>query len=260
LTIVKIATWNVNSLKARLPHLLRWLAEARPDIVALQETKIQDADFPVAEILAAGYEAVFAGQKTYNGVATLSLRRPEIIDRALPAHDDPQRRLLATRHGPVRVVNVYVPNGASLDSDKYQYKLDWLARLRDYTGELLQSGDPLILLGDFNIAPEDRDVHDPQAWTGQVLVSEPERARYRELVALGLRDCLRAVDPRPGIYSWWDYRAAAYRRNLGLRIDLILADRDSTSRCRSCLVDVAPRKWERPSDHAPVIAELDLPG
>ncbi|MCG3203115.1 MAG: Exodeoxyribonuclease III [Gammaproteobacteria bacterium] len=256
---MKIATWNVNSLKARLPHLLRWLATARPDIVALQETKTQDAVFPVAEILSAGYEAAFSGQKTYNGVATLSRRQLEIIDRELPAYEDPQRRMLATRHGPLRVVNVYVPNGASLDSDKYRYKLDWLARLRDYMGGLLQAGDPLILLGDFNIAPEDRDVHDPQAWSGQVLVSEPERARFRELEALGLRDCLRAVDSRPGIYSWWDYRAAAYRRNLGLRIDLILADGDSTSRCRNCFVDVAPRKWERPSDHAPVIAELDLP-
>lgn len=256
---MKIATWNVNSLKARLPHLLRWLEAARPDIVALQETKIQDAVFPIAEILSAGYEAVFSGQKTYNGVATLSRRPMEIIDRALPAYDDPQRRLLATRHGPLRLVNVYVPNGASLDSEKYRYKLDWLARLRDYIAGLLRAGDPLILLGDFNIAPEDRDVHDPRAWSGQVLVSEPERARFRELEALGLRDCLRAVDPRPGIYSWWDYRAGAYRRNLGLRIDLILADGDSTSRCRNCLVDIAPRKWERPSDHAPVIAELELP-
>jgi exodeoxyribonuclease-3 len=255
---VKIATWNVNSLKARLPHLLRWLSEAGPDILALQETKTQDADFPAAEIRAAGYDVIFSGQKTYNGVATLSRFQPELIANALPDYDDPQRRLLATRHGRLRVLNVYVPNGASLDSDKYQYKLDWLARLRDYAAELLATSDPLILLGDFNIAPEDRDVHDPQAWVGQVLVSDPERARFRELEALGLQDCLRATDPRPGIYSWWDYRAAAFRRNLGLRIDLILADRGSAARCRHCRVDDAPRKWERPSDHAPVIGEFDM--
>ena len=256
---MKIATWNVNSLKARLPHLLRWLGEQNPDIVALQETKTQDADFPVAEINAAGYQVVYNGQKTYNGVATLSRKQGDVLCRALPNHDDEQRRLLTTRHGCLHVVNVYVPNGAAVASEKYIYKLEWLLRLRDYLDELMRKGASIIVLGDFNIAPEDRDVHDPELWKGQVLVSEPEREQLQSLQSLGLRDCFRLFEQPAGVYSWWDYRAGAFRRNIGLRIDLILADVMAAGWCRSCAVDAAPRKWERPSDHAPVIAEFTLP-
>jgi exodeoxyribonuclease-3 len=256
---VKIATWNVNSLNARLPHLLRWLADVHPDIVALQETKTQDHEFPIDAIRAAGYETVFSGQKTYNGVATLSrgtLRSGDAIDISLPRLDDPQRRLLTTRHDGITVVNVYVPNGAALDSDKYPYKLNWLTHLHDYIADLLARGEQVIVLGDFNIAPTDADVHDPQAWIGQVLVSDTERAHYQALIGLGMRDCFRLFDQPPATFSWWDYRAAAFRRNMGLRIDLILCDAQLASRCRGCDIDKAPRKWERPSDHTPVVAEF----
>lgn len=254
---MKIATWNVNSLKARLPHLVRWLAEVQPDIVALQETKTQDADFPVDAIRETGYSVVFSGQRTYNGVATLSRGEAvshKAISTALPGLDDPQRRLLTTRHADITVVNVYVPNGATLDSDKYPYKLEWLRRLRDYVEGLLAREERVVVLGDFNIAPTDADVHDPAAWQGQVLVSDAEREHYHGLIDSGMRDCFRLFEQPPRSFSWWDYRAAAYRRNLGLRIDLILGSPAMAERCRQCLVDRAPREWDRPSDHAPVIA------
>jgi exodeoxyribonuclease-3 len=256
---VKIATWNVNSLKARLPHLLQWLADSKPDIVALQETKTQDVDFPHEAIRDAGYEVIYRGQKSYNGVATLSRdiwQSDVALHDALPEFDDPQKRLLVSRHNGIHVVNIYVPNGAALNSDKYLYKLQWLRHLHAFIADLLKTGEPLLILGDFNIAPEDRDVHDPAAWTGQVLVSEAEREHYRKLIDIGLHDCLRLVAESAGIYSWWDYRAASFRRNLGLRIDLILANDQMASRCRDCGVDKIPRQWERPSDHAPVLAEF----
>lgn len=253
----KVATWNVNSLKARLPHVLRWLKETRPDLLALQETKTQDPDFPVDAFAQAGYRVAFAGQKAYNGVAVVSREPGTVIATDLPGPFDPQRRLLGLRFGAVTVVSAYVPNGASVDSDKYRYKLDWLARFQDYTRQLVAQG-PTLLLGDFNIAPEDRDVHDPRAWEGQVLVSEPERRALRQILDLGMRDCFRLFEQPEGAYSWWDYRAGAFRRNQGLRIDLILADLRRAARCTACRIDTAPRRWERPSDHAPVIAEFDL--
>lgn len=256
---MKVATWNVNSLKVRLPHLLQWLAESQPDIVALQETKTQDADFPTNAIRDAGYEVVFRGQKSYNGVATLSRNRWQsdlVLHDSLPDFDDAQKRLLVSRHDGTNIVNVYIPNGAALDSEKFLYKLQWLRYLYAFISDLLKTGEPVLLLGDFNIAPEDRDVHDPAAWAGQVLVSEAERQHYRQLVDMGMRDCQRLIDQRPEIFSWWDYRAASFRRNLGLRIDLILANDTMAARCRDCRVDKTPRQWERPSDHAPVLAEF----
>jgi exodeoxyribonuclease-3 len=255
---MKIASWNVNSLGVRLPHLLEWLAAECPDIVALQETKTVDGKFPVADIEAAGYHAAYAGQKTYNGVALLSRVSATDIVTDLPDLADPQRRILAATIGNVRVLNLYVPNGQSVDSDKYAYKLDWLDKVTNYITQQLAAFPNLVVLGDFNIAPEDRDVHDPQAWAGQVLCSEPERAAFRRMIAAGLCDTFRLFDQEEKQFSWWDYRMMGFRRNHGLRIDHILA---SPALCRVCSVariDKAPRALERPSDHAPVVAEFTL--
>jgi exodeoxyribonuclease-3 len=253
---MKIATWNVNSLRVRLPHVLRWLQSNQPDILALQETKIEDRDFPVADFEQAGYRAVFSGQPTYNGVAILSCTVPEVIATALPDFEDAQKRVLLARTGNIAVLDLYVPNGQALDSDKYRYKLDWLAQLELWVADLLREHPRLILLGDFNIAPEDRDVHDPKAWEGQVLVSEPERNAFRKLLGHGLADSFRLHTEGGGHYSWWDYRAAAFRRNLGLRIDHVLLSPDLAKHSAATVIDREPRGWERPSDHAPVIAEI----
>lgn len=254
---MKLATWNVNSLKVRLPHLKDWLAVQRPDVVCLQETKTEDAAFPLAEIEAAGYRALYAGQKTYNGVALLAREALTDAVMAIPGFEDAQRRVLAANVGATRVVCLYVPNGQSVGSDKYLYKLAWLDALIDWLAVELDRHPRLAVLGDFNIAPEDRDVHDPAAWAGQVLVSEEERARFRALLALGLKDAFRLFDQPAGSYTWWDYRMAAFRRNLGLRIDHILLSPALAERCSACQIDIAPRKLERPSDHAPVIAQVD---
>lgn len=253
---MKIATWNVNSLKARLPHVLRWLADQRPDVLALQETKTVDERFPVAELAEAGYRAVYAGQKTYNGVALLSREPAADAVTELPSMGDPQRRVLAATVAGVRVLDLYVPNGAEVGSDKYAYKLDWLAQLVSFVKSELSAHQRLVVLGDFNIAPDDRDVYDPAAWAGKVLCSEAERAALRELLALGLNDAFRLFEQPERSYSWWDYRAAAFRRNLGLRIDLILTSAELSSHCIGCSIDREPRRWERPSDHAPVLAEF----
>jgi len=251
---MKIATWNVNSLKVRLPHLLGWLAEQQPDVVCLQETKLQDADFPHAELQAAGYHSVCSGQKTYNGVAILSRDPISDVQAGIPDFDDEQKRAIATTINGVRIVCVYVPNGQSVDSDKYQYKLKWLAALTRWLQDELARHPKLALLGDYNIAPEDRDVHDPQAWQGNVLVSEPEREAFKSLAALGLRDAFRLFEQDAKSYSWWDYRMLAFRRNQGLRIDHILIS--ETLQCTACVIDKAPRKLERPSDHTPVVATV----
>ena len=251
---MKIATWNVNSLKVRLPHLLGWLAEQQPDVVCLQETKQQDADFPHAELQAAGYHSVCSGQKSYNGVALLSREPIADVQTGIPDFADEQKRVIAGTIGDVRIVCVYVPNGQSVDSDKYQYKLNWLAALTAWLKDELAKHPKLALLGDYNIAPEDRDVHDPQAWQGNVLVSEPEREAFKGLAALGLRDAFRLFEQDAKSYSWWDYRMLAFRRNQGLRIDHILIS--EALQCTACVIDKAPRKLERPSDHTPVIAEV----
>lgn len=256
--IMKIATWNVNSLRVRLDHVLQWLAQAQPDILALQETKTVDDNFPQAELNAAGYQVVFAGQKTYNGVAILS-RQPAVDSLTdIPGLMDPQRRVLAATVGDLRVLNLYVPNGSSVGSDKYAYKLDWLNRLADWVKVELAAHKNLVVVGDFNIAPEDRDVHDPVAWAGKILCSDAERSALQTLLDLGLQDTFRLFEQEENTFSWWDYRAAGFRRNLGLRIDLILASEALGARCQSCLVDKEPRRWERPSDHAPVLAEFAI--
>ena len=253
---MKIATWNVNSLRVRLPHVLQWLAAAQPDILAVQETKTVDAQFPVEELAAAGYSAVFAGQKTYNGVAVLSKTPATEVVTDIPNFDDPQRRILAATVDGVRVVNLYVVNGAEVGSDKYAYKLDWLANVTAWLQQQAAAYPQLVVLGDFNIAPEDRDVHDPAAWAGQVLCSDAERAALQAIQALGLQDTFRLFTQADKSFSWWDYRAGGFRRNHGLRIDLILASQALAERCQACVIDREPRTWEKPSDHTPVIAEF----
>jgi exodeoxyribonuclease III len=256
--MMKIATWNVNSLKVRLPQLQQWLAANPVDVLALQETKLTDADFPTATLQAMGYRSVFSGQKTYNGVAILSRHGIEAPLMDLPDFGDPQRRLLAATIGGIRIVDVYIPNGQSVGSDKYLYKLAWLKALHAYLKTELNAHPNLLLLGDFNVAPEDRDVHDPASWEGSVLVSAAERAAIAEIQALGLLDLFRKFDQPPQVFSWWDYRQGAYRRNNGLRIDLILGTDGMHRTCVSCSVDREPRAWERPSDHAPCIATFDI--
>lgn len=255
---MKIASWNVNSLRVRLPHVLDWVRAQTPDVLCLQETKVTDDQFPVSELSAAGYTSVFAGQKTYNGVAILSRLPVEMVEFALPGADGEQKRFLAATVSGVRIVNVYVPNGEAISSDKYRYKLEWLARLRDYLRATLAMHPRLAVLGDYNIAPEARDVHDPAQWVGQVLFSEPERAAFGELLDTGLRDAFRLFDQPPASFSWWDYRMGAFRRNHGLRIDHILLSDALAGCCRVCTIDTEPRRLERPSDHAPVVAELDV--
>ncbi len=251
---MKLATWNVNSLKVRLPHLLDWLAANAADVVCLQETKQQDADFPREELQRAGYHSACSGQKTYNGVAILSRSPLADVQYGIPGLEDEQRRVIAATCGGTRIVCVYVPNGQSVDSDKYRYKLGWLAALRDWLQAELERHPRLAVLGDYNVAPDDRDVYDPQAWQGSVLVSEPERAAFRSLEQLGLRDAFRLFEQPEKSYSWWDYRAMAFRRNMGLRIDHILLG--PALQCSACTIDKAPRKLERPSDHAPVVADI----
>ncbi|MHB8472119.1 MAG: exodeoxyribonuclease III [Gammaproteobacteria bacterium] len=258
MTKLKIATWNVNSLKVRLPHVLEWVAREAPDILGLQETKLSDENFPKAEIETAGYHVCYAGQKTYNGMAILSRTAPADIATDLPGLDDPQRRVLGASYGALRVLNLYVPNGESLVSDKYRYKLDWLDKLTAYLREQLAQHPQLVVLGDFNIAPENRDVHDPAAWQDSVLCSAPERAAFQGLLATTLCDSFRLFEQADNNFSWWDYRMNAFRRNRGLRIDHILVSPALRERCRSCRIDSAPRKLERPSDHTPVVAEFDL--
>jgi exodeoxyribonuclease-3 len=256
---MKIATWNVNSLKVRLPQVLDWLASQAPDVLCLQETKLEDKAFPRAEIEAAGYQVLFVGQKAYNGVAILSRLPARLVADGIPGFDDAQKRLLAAEVAGVLVVCGYFPNGQSLDSDKYPYKLSWLAALHAWLTTMLEEHARVVLLGDFNIAPEDRDV-DPTVGECATLVSEEVRAAFRGFLDLGFSDSFRLFEQPAKTWSWWDYRMMAFRRNMGLRIDHILLSRELTPLCRSCAVDKAPRKLERPSDHAPVVAELELPG
>jgi exodeoxyribonuclease-3 len=255
---MKIATWNVNSLKVRLPHVLDWLAAATPDVLCLQETKLTDENFPAEEIRAAGYHVVYSGQKTYNGVAIISRTEASDVITDIPGLDDPQRRILGATINGVRILNLYVVNGQEVGSEKFDYKLYWLGRVTDHiTGEL-KSHERFVTLGDFNIAPEDRDVHDPEAWRERILCSTPERNALKQIIDLGLIEVFRQFDQEDGSFSWWDYRAAAFRRNMGLRIDLILASASLAKSCTSCSIDREPRRLERPSDHAPVVAEFSI--
>ena len=253
---MKIATWNVNSLKVRLPHVLDWLAANQPDVLCLQETKLQDENFPIAEIAASGYQTIYTGQRTYNGVAVLS-KQPGIEPVVgIPGLDDPQKRVLSAIYDDVRVICVYVPNGQKVGSEKYVYKLRWLAALKEWIRDMLARHKKLVLLGDFNIAPEERDVHDPSLWDGQVLFSQPEREAFQEMLSLGLVDSFRLFEQPEKSYTWWDYRMMAFRRNMGLRIDHILLSSELAKICATCVIDKMPRKLERPSDHAPIMVEL----
>ena len=255
---MKIATWNVNSLNVRLPHVIEWLNAANPDVLVLQEIKQVSDAFDAAAFRELGYDGVASGQKTYNGVAVISRSAPSDLVTDFPGFDDPQRRILAATIDGVRVVNLYIPNGSSVGSDKYEYKLGWLAALRDFLEMELNTHERLVVLGDFNIAPEDRDVYDPEKWGDSILCSPAERAALKALLDLGLSDVFRQFDQPENTFSWWDYRAAGFRRNAGLRIDLILASKSLARNCAASYVDREPRTWERPSDHAPVIAEFSL--
>lgn len=251
---MKIATWNVNSLKVRLEHVQSWLQDNQPDVLCLQETKTEDVNFPLAQLQQAGYHIVLSGQKTYNGVAIISKNAATDVQYGMPNFDDPQKRVIAATINGVRVVCVYIPNGESPESDKYQYKLAWLEALKNWLKEEMQRHPKLALLGDYNIAPEDRDVHDPVAWAGKILVSEPERNVFKQLQQLGLRDAFRLFEQPEKSYSWWDYRMMGFRRNHGMRIDHILLS--DALNCTACNIDKTPRKLERPSDHTPVWAEV----
>ncbi|MDX2417305.1 MAG: exodeoxyribonuclease III [Xanthomonadales bacterium] len=253
---MKVASWNVNSLNVRLPHVLAWCDGAQPDILALQETKLTDDRFPVDELMEAGYHSVYSGQKTYNGVCILS-REPAVdIVTDIDGLDDPQRRILAATIGDVRIINLYVVNGSEVGSEKYAYKLHWLEQVNRWVADEMQKSDKVIVLGDFNIAPQDRDVHDPEAWQDKILCSKLEREALQTMLDFGLSDTFRLFEQEEKIWSWWDYRMAAFRRNMGLRIDLVLASKLLAENCSAAYIDKEPRRQERPSDHAPAIAEF----
>ncbi|MFC3908108.1 exodeoxyribonuclease III [Legionella dresdenensis] len=252
----RLASWNVNSLSIRLEHVLTWLETTNIDVLALQETKTVDEKFPLQTFTDLGYHVVFSGQKSYNGVAVISRHPLTDIVTDIPDLEDPQRRILAISVAGLRLVNLYVPNGSTVDSEKYLYKLNWLQKVKQFLQQQLHEYPEVAVVGDFNIAPEDRDVHDPVEWQGSVLVSPLERQAFSEFLSLGLHDSFRLFDQDDGLYSWWDYRAAGFRRNRGLRIDHVLLNETLRSKCLSSQIDKIPRKWERPSDHAPVWVEL----
>ena len=254
---MKIASWNVNSLRVRLEQVTQWLSTTEPDVLALQETKLADEAFPADVFQDMGYEVLFSGQKTYNGVAIISRQPGSDVIRDLAGMPDDARRVLGATFGDTRILNLYVPNGQRVGSDKYAYKLRWLQALRTQLEEELRQHQNVVLLGDFNVAPEDRDVYDPAAWSGQVLVSDPERKALQELLDQGLVDTFRLFDQPPDTFSWWDYRLAGFRRNRGLRIDLILASEALAGRCQGSSIDPQPRGLERPSDHAPALATFE---
>jgi exodeoxyribonuclease-3 len=253
---MKIATWNVNSMNVREPHVVEWLQNHDPDVLVLQEIKQVTEKFPAEALQELGYHSIASGQKTYNGVAVVSKAPANDPVTDFPDLDDPQRRMLATTIGDVRVVDLYIPNGSEVGSEKYAYKLNWLRSLRNFLEAEMQQNENLVVLGDFNIAPADEDVYDPEKWGEAILCSPLERQALRELIDLGLTDVFRKFEQPEGMFSWWDYRAAGFRRNAGLRIDLILTSQSMTERCTASYVDKEPRAWERPSDHAPVVAEF----
>ena len=253
---MRIATWNVNSLRIRLPHLLDWLASQQPDVMCLQETKTEDRNFPLAEIQAAGYQAVYCGQKAYNGVAILARSALTDVQHGIPEFADDPKRVIAATVGDIRVLCLYAPNGEAPGTEKYAYKLCWYQALRTWLTRELSRRPRLAVLGDLNVAPEPRDVHDPKRWEGKIHFSEPERAAFREVVQTGLKDAFRLFDQPEKQFTWWDYRLKAFERGWGLRIDHLLLARELAVVCKACAIDTEPRKRERPSDHAPVIAEL----
>jgi exodeoxyribonuclease-3 len=255
---MRIASWNVNSLKVRLPQVLDWMAHHRPDVLGLQETKLTDAKFPVAAIEEAGYHVAHSGQPTYNGVALIARQPPVDVVTGIPGFQDDQKRVIAGTIGDVRVINLYVVNGKEVGSEKFEYKLRWFEAVHSWIADELSRHDRLVVIGDFNIAPDDRDVHDPEAWHEKILCSTPEREALTRLLDLGLHDSFRLFEQPDRVFSWWDYRAAAFRRGMGLRIDLILCSDALRDGCRTSYIDKEPRRKERPSDHAPAVAEFQV--
>jgi exodeoxyribonuclease-3 len=253
---MKLATWNVNSLAVRLPHVLDWLTTHQPDVLCLQETKLTDDKFPHDVLTQAGYQLQWFGQKTYNGVALLSREPATDVVKNIFGFADEQARVIAGTVGGIRVIGAYFPNGQSPDSEKFQYKMKWLSALRSWVEKELSNHPRLVLMGDYNIAPEDRDVHDPIAWAGQIHCTPEERAHFQSLLGLGLHDAFRLFEQPPKSWSWWDYRNLAFRKNQGLRIDHILVSNALKPQVTGCVIDKLPRKSERPSDHAPVVVEL----
>lgn len=252
-----ISTWNVNSLRVRLSHVADWDRQQAPDVLCLQETKTVDEQFPAEQLDELGFSTCYFGQKTYNGVAILARGKMEDIVRGIPGFDDPQCRVLTATVNGIRIINVYVPNGQAVGSEKYQYKMTWLEYLNQFVEQELSRYSKLVIVGDFNIAPADADVHDPEAWRDKILCSVPEREHFERLLQLGLSDAFRLFDQPDRSFSWWDYRAAGFRRDLGLRIDHILISHALQALCTHCTIDKEPRKWERPSDHAPVLADFN---
>jgi len=255
--VLKIASWNVNSLNVRLPHVLAWCDVANPDILALQETKLTDDRFPVDELAAAGYNSVYSGQRTYNGVAILSREKATDVVTDIDGLDDPQRRILAATVGDVRIIDLYIVNGSEVGSEKFDYKMHWLRQVHRFIATEMTRFERVIVLGDFNIAPDDRDVHDPESWHEKILCSTQERDALKGILELGLSDTFRLFEQQEKSWSWWDYRMAAFRRNMGLRIDLVLASAAMARDCSAAYIDKEPRRQERPSDHTPVIAEFN---
>ena len=259
---MKIATWNVNSVRTRADHIRAFLEDQAPDVLALQELKAVAEQVPIDTFAAAGYRATVFGQKTYNGVAFLTPdggEEPAEVQRGFPDDgDDAPARLISARFGDLRLINIYLPNGSEVGSDKYNYKLDWMERLRGWLDTAFDPADPVVLVGDFNVAPEDRDVYDPEAFRDRVLFSEPEKAALERIRAWGFRDCFRQHHDEAGLYSWWDYRMNQFRRDMGLRIDHVWATPAAAEACTACDIAVEPRRWERPSDHAPVVATFEL--
>jgi len=254
---MKIASWNVNSLKVRLEHVLKWSQQHSPDVLAIQETKLTDENFPKKAIEKAGYHVVYSGQPTYNGVAIISTSEATDVITDIQGLDDPQRRILAATIDDVRIINLYVVNGSEPDSEKYQYKMHWLEKVTEFIDEQIQVYENVVVLGDFNIAPDERDVYDANYWRGKILCTDKEREKLENILDLGFDDSFRLLHDGAGHYSWWDYRMAGFQRNLGLRIDLILTNEPMSEMLTSAYIDKEPRAWERPSDHTPVVAEFD---
>jgi len=253
---MKIASWNVNGIRARIDHVVAWIKENQPDVLALQETKVMDEMFPHEPFEAISYAVEAFGQKSYNGVANITKNTSDDTSKGMAGFNDPQTRVISTTHDGIRVVNVYVPNGQAIGTEKFLYKLEWLSHLKNMLEYDLKEYPKMIVLGDFNIAPRDEDIHDPNEWADKILCSDQERSAFEEILSLGFHDSFRLFEKGSGFYSWWDYRAAAYRRGLGLRIDLLLASDELKSACKKGYIDEKPRALERPSDHTPVVIEI----
>ena len=253
---MKIASWNVNGIRARIDHVVAWIEDNQPDVLALQETKVVDELFPYDAFEALSYSVEAFGQKSYNGVANIIKNGSAKTSKGIIGFDDPQTRVVSTTHEDIRVVNVYVPNGQAVGSEKFAYKLDWLEHLKKMLNDDLKKYPKMVVLGDFNIAPCDEDVHDPEKWRDKILCSDQERTMFEQILSMGFHDSFRLFEKGAGFHSWWDYRTAAYTKELGLRIDLLLVSDELKPLCKKSYIDEKPRWLEKPSDHTPVVVEL----